>query len=146
MDWFRPDVGPSNAKVDCSPPVAFIVGTVLSLFEIFGFFVVLQLFGHFGIFLDTRPACCGAWKRCGQILSGGSFLFLSMSVVSSESLLQTPEGMALTHALAWMLSAFGSFSCWFGLVWFEMHLELQVSVGCPDKFGVWTWKEVTSFN
>jgi len=41
VDWFGPDVGISNAKVDCSPLVAFVVGMVLSLFKNFGFFVVL---------------------------------------------------------------------------------------------------------
>jgi len=44
VDWFRPDVGTSNAKAGCCPSVAFIVGIVLSLFASFGFIVVLQLF------------------------------------------------------------------------------------------------------
>jgi len=36
-------------------------------------------------------------------------------VVSLDSLLQTPEGMASKHVLVWMMSAFRCFSCWFGL-------------------------------
>jgi len=38
-----------------------------------------------------------------------------VNVVSLDSLLQTPEGMALKQAMMWMLSAFGHFCCWFGL-------------------------------
>jgi len=68
-----------------------------------------------GTFLVTSPACCGAWKRCGWILSSVRFLFVSVIVVSSDRFLQTPEGMALKHALVWMPSAFRHFSCWFGL-------------------------------
>jgi len=68
-----------------------------------------------GIFLVTGHACCGAWKCCGWILSTGIFLFVSVIVDSSDSLLWTPAGMALKHALVWMLSGFRCFSCWFGL-------------------------------
>jgi len=63
----------------------------------------------------TEPACCGAWKCCGKILSSGRFLFVSVIVVNLGSLLQTSEGMALEHALVCMLLAFRCFSCWFGL-------------------------------
>jgi len=66
-------------------------------------------------FFVTGLACCRAWKCCGQILSGDRLLFLSVNVVSLDSLLQNPEGMALKQAMMWMLSAFGHFSCWFGL-------------------------------
>jgi len=41
MDWFGPDVGISDTKVGSSSSVAFVVGIVLSLFDGFGFFVVL---------------------------------------------------------------------------------------------------------
>jgi len=41
-----PDVGMSNAKVCCPSSVAFVVGIVLSFFNSFGFFVVLQLFSQ----------------------------------------------------------------------------------------------------
>jgi len=41
MDWFGPDAGISNAEVGSSSSVAFVVGIVLSLFDNFGFFVVL---------------------------------------------------------------------------------------------------------
>jgi len=68
-----------------------------------------------GFFLVTGPVCCRAWKCWEQILSGGSFLFVSVIVVSSDSLLQTPEGMTLKQALVWMLSAFKQFSCQVGL-------------------------------
>jgi len=42
-DFFRsvPDVGVSDAKVGSPSSVAFVVGIVLSLFDGFGFFVVL---------------------------------------------------------------------------------------------------------
>jgi len=48
-------------------------------------------------------------------LLSGRFLFVSMIVVGSDSLLQAPEGMALMHALVCRVSPFGHFSCWFGL-------------------------------
>mgnify|MGYP007080222017 CR=1 FL=1 len=89
-----------------------------------------------GIFLAIGHAFCTAWKCCGQILSGGRFLFVSVIVVSLDSLLWTPEGMAFKQALVWILSAFGHFSCWFGLRC--RHSELHVSVGCPNKFSVQT--------
>jgi len=68
-----------------------------------------------GIFLVTGPAGCRAWKCCGWMLSSHRFLFVSVIVVSLDSLLWTPEGMALKHALAWMLAVSRCFSCWFGL-------------------------------
>jgi len=67
----------------------------------------------------TRHACCETWKCCEQILSSGMFLFVSFIV-------QEPEGVALKHGWAWMLSAFGHFSCC--LVWFEMKPELHDSI------------------
>jgi len=66
--------------------------------------------GNVGNFLVTGPVCC-----CGQVVSVGRFLFVSIVVVMSDSLFHTPEGMALKHALAWMPSAMRHFSCWFGL-------------------------------
>jgi len=42
--------------------------------------------------------------------AAGAFLFVLVIVVSSESLLQTPEGMALKQALVWMMFAFAHFS------------------------------------
>jgi len=47
MDWFRPDVGTPNTKVGGFPSVGFVVGIVISLFESFGFFIVLWLFSQF---------------------------------------------------------------------------------------------------
>jgi len=58
----------------------------------------------------TGAVCCSAWK-----CSSGRFLFVSVIVVSSDSILQTPEWMALKRASVWMMSAFRHFSCWFGL-------------------------------
>jgi len=46
-----------------------------------------------GIFLATGPACCRSLKCCGQTLSGGRFLFASIVVVSSDSLLHALEMM-----------------------------------------------------
>jgi len=69
---------------------------------------------NIGVFLVTEHACCGAWKCCRWILSGGRFLLVSVIVVSSDSLLQASDGMAVKHALVCMLSAFRCFSCWFG--------------------------------
>jgi len=46
MDWFGPDVGMSNAKAGSSSSVPFVVGIVFSLFDSFGFFVVLWLFSQ----------------------------------------------------------------------------------------------------
>jgi len=96
-----------------------------------------------GTFLVTGPACCGAWKCCGQILSGGRFLFVSVIVVSLDSLLQTPEGIALKHALVWMPSAFRCFSCWFGLrctrnCRFPLVAQTSSVSRCGKKFPVST--------
>jgi len=46
MDIVRPEVGMSNAKVDFSRPVSFVVSVVVSLFVSFGFLIALQLFGQ----------------------------------------------------------------------------------------------------
>jgi len=96
-----------------------------------------------GTFLVIGPACWRAWKCCGQILSGGRFLFVSVIVVSSDSLLWTPEGTTLKHALVWMLSAFGCFSCWFGLrctrnCRFPLVAQMSSASGCGKKFPVST--------
>ena len=68
-----------------------------------------------GISLVMRPVHCKAWKFCGLILSSGGFLFVSVIVVSPDDLSWTPEGMALKHAFAQMLSALKHLSCQFGL-------------------------------
>jgi len=91
------------------------------------------------------PACCGAWKRCVEILSGFGFLFVSVIVVRLEILLWTPEGMALKQALVWMLSAFGCFSCWFQLVGDALGIAgfrwLPRLVQCPgvERSSLFQW-------
>jgi len=120
LDRFRPDDATSNAKVDCSPSVLFVVGILLSSFESFGFFIVVKLFSLcWDLFSDqTSMLWSFSWKCCvchQHVLSGDGFLFVSVIVVSPCNLFQTPEVMNLKHALAWMWSAFRCFSCWFGL-------------------------------
>jgi len=46
VDWFMPCDGMSNAETSCPPPLAFLFGTVLSLFKSFVFFIALQLFSQ----------------------------------------------------------------------------------------------------
>ena len=68
-------------------------------------------------------------------------MFVSVIVVSLDGLLQTPEGMALKHALVCMLFAFGHFTCWFGLrctlsCGSPLVAQTKSASGCGKKFPV----------
>jgi len=116
VDRFWPKFGANDAEADGSLSVLFVVEIVLCVFEFLAYSSCSSHLVSVGIVLVMRPVCCKAWKCCMQTLSGGGFLHVSVIVINSDSLLHTPDGMALKHALVWMLSDFRCFSYWFGLM------------------------------
>jgi len=108
MDWFRPDVGMSNAKADSSSSVVFVVGIVISLFDSFGFFVVLHLFSQCWDFFGDQS--CILWSLEALWVDFVQWQVL-VSFRDCCQFRQSFADLALQHALAWMLSAFGCFSC-----------------------------------
>jgi len=97
MDWFGPDVGTSNATQ--KQAVLLLLRSLLELSFACSAALACSCSVNVGTFLVTGPACWRAWTCCGRILSSGRFLFVSVIVVCWGSLLWTPEGMALKHAL-----------------------------------------------
>jgi len=101
-----------------------------------------------GIFLVTRFAALKSLEVLCADFSSGEFLFVSVIAVILESLLQAPKGMALKHALVWLLSAFGldtSVFCLFldalgivGLGWLPKQVQcLGVERSSLFQFAFW---------
>jgi len=78
VEWFRPDVGMSNAKAGCSPPVAFFVGLAFCLFsrELWLLHCVAVVWSMLGSFWQQDTRVVGLGSGVGKFCPvAGSCLF-----------------------------------------------------------------------